>query len=75
MTNLIAVLKGNWTDAERYAELINNGRVDGTCFYVNGLRVKVSNPFKQLDAKYQEELLRWFCGVDLDTIYLIQNNK
>jgi hypothetical protein len=68
MKTLIAILKGNWTSAERYAEIINNGRVDGTSFYVNGNTVRVSNPFKQLDVKYQEELLRWFCEGDLETI-------
>ena len=59
MKTIVGKLKGN-CNLDAYAKIVNNGRTDGTYFYINQSDVIVCNPHIKLSEETQIKELNWF---------------
>lgn len=69
MKTIVGKLKSN-CNLDAYANVVNNGRTDGTYFYINQCNVLVCNPHIKLSEETQIEELNWFLkGRDYEIKY------
>ena len=61
-TDVYAIVKDK-NNLDKYANVVNNGRIDGTYFYVSGLydnEISVCNKYRQLSEDEQISELEYF---------------